>query len=103
MHLLIDTETATGLTDCLAKYEGLIQDAHRRIELLTKQNEANRLLTIEQACAYLGGINEDTLLYYRERGLAYFKKGKNAIWYRQGDIDDWLATGKVSRHKSSVG
>jgi hypothetical protein len=63
-----------------------------------KESEQNAMFTLNQACAYLAGINEDTLLYYRRLGLAYYKKGKDGVWYQKGDIDVWLATGRVSHH-----
>ncbi|WP_461043446.1 hypothetical protein [Spirosoma harenae] len=63
-----------------------------------KQMEQDKLFGIRQACEYLGGIKEETLLYYRRLGLAYYKKKRGGVWYRKGDIDDWLASEKVARH-----
>lgn len=52
-----------------------------------------------EAVAYL---NRDpaTLRFYRKNGMPFIKKGR-AVWYTKGDIDAWLATGKVVRRNVS--
>ena len=67
-------------------------------DALQKKYNADRLLTIQEARAYLGGVSEDTLLYYRNRyKLPFIKKGQGSTWYRKGDIDAWLEEGRLIR------
>lgn len=98
MQIVIDQAVVEGYKDALTESLTLLSEAYRQRDALAKQAESDQLLTMETARAYLGGISEDTLLYYRRLGLDFIKKGK-AVWYRKGDIDDWLATGKVNRHQ----
>lgn len=98
MQIVIDSAIVDRYVSALAGYEKLLSEATRKKEEAEARADADHLFTIEQACQYLG-VSDDTLLYYRKLGLDYYKKGKAGVWYRKGDIDDWLASGKVSRRK----
>ena len=98
MNIVIDDSIPKGFQAALADALAQLELYKQQRNDAQKQADANTLMRIPEACAYMGGINEDTLLYYRKMGLDYYKKGKAGVWYRKGDIDDWLASGKVSRH-----
>jgi len=99
MNIVIDSTIIERYVSTLDRYDTLLKSAVARIEELKKETDADRMLTAEQARAYLGGVSEDTMLYYRKHGLDYYKKGRDGIWYRKGDIDAWLQTGRVNRHQ----
>ncbi|ADB41293.1 hypothetical protein Slin_5324 [Spirosoma linguale DSM 74] len=61
-----------------------------------QEADANRLLNEAEAMGYLRR-DADTLQYYRRFGLNSYKQGRDR-WYRKGDIDAWLESGKVNRH-----
>ncbi len=71
--------------------------SQQQAEAFRQQAEANELLTIEEACTLLKR-NKVQLNHYRSLGLDYYKKGKDGVWYRRGDIVAWLESGKVNRH-----
>lgn len=101
-RIVIDQDIVEGYAQTLSQYQSLLKEAFQQRDKALQEADANQLLSIEQACAYLSGIDEDTLLLYRRKGLHYFKKGRKAVWYRKGDIDAWLQKGYVSRRTSST-
>lgn len=94
--IVLDVDLVSNLTTALTDSQKLIEKSQHREEALRTEADANRLLTEAEAGEYLGRSSSG-LQYYRQMGLDYYKKGKE-IWYRKGDIDAWLQTGKVARH-----
>ncbi|GAB2567567.1 hypothetical protein [Spirosoma areae] len=95
MTLVVDEKLGERLRVVLDKCEAhFAKSAEREIQMQAEL-ERRRLLTEKEAMAYLGR-DANPLLYYRRHGLNYYKKGGDA-WYAKGDIDDWLASGKVNR------
>lgn len=96
MLIAIDENIIDSLTYVLAQAKdelALLAEQKKRAEA---QADRNRLFNEAEACAYLKR-DADTLLYYRNHGLEHYKKGRD-VWYKKGDIDDWLAAGKINRH-----
>lgn len=98
MNIVIDKDIVEGFARRLDDYHVLLTKATERMEWAEREASRSRLMRIPEACQYLGGISEETLLYYRKMGLDCYKKGKTGVWYRKGDIDDWVDAGHVSRH-----
>ena len=99
MNIVIDQAVIDHYDQLLNQHRELFRQLLSEHNALLKLEQQNRLLSIPEACAYLGHISPDTLLYYRKFGLEYYKKGREGVWYRLGDIEDWLQSGKVSRRK----
>lgn len=97
MLIAVEKELVEGLTLALEAHVQASGEVTKVIKGLAQRADENELLTPAQACIYLGGIHENTLLNYRnEGGLDYYKKGRS-VFFRRGDIDQWLASGKVKR------
>ncbi|GAB2567573.1 helix-turn-helix transcriptional regulator [Spirosoma areae] len=96
---VIDQDLAEDLISTLAECRQTLIEMRQQLAEASQMADQNTQFSIQQACTYLSGINEDTLLYYRKLGLDYYKKGKNSVWYRKGDIDAWLASGQVNQQK----
>lgn len=100
MMIAVEKEQVEELTLVLLANKAALSEVTEVMKQLATKADDNELLTPCQACTYLGGISENTLLNYRREGLDYFKKGKS-VWYRRGDIDTWLGSGKVNRRARS--
>lgn len=92
MNVIMQGETLDQIMDTLT---ACTSELAKTRQLLQQANES-RLLNEAEACAYLKR-DPDTLRYYRTLGLDSFKKGKDR-WYLKADVDQWLASGKVTRH-----
>jgi hypothetical protein len=95
--IAVDPEMAANLIRALHSTEQVLKQCLEDNKLLRKQADAWQLLSEKQAMKYLSK-SASGLQYYRSLGLPYYKKGKE-IWYRKGDIDQWLQSGKVNRHE----
>ncbi|UFH55496.1 hypothetical protein [Spirosoma sp. KNUC1025] len=95
--IVIDESIVYDLIQTLNDCRKELAKAADEKERLRKELDRNRLLTEAEAQEYLRR-DYHTLVYYRKMlGLSSFKIGKDR-WYVKGQIDDWLASGKVSRH-----
>jgi hypothetical protein len=95
--IAIDQTIVAGYQQALSESLQLLAEAYAQRDALKRQADADQLMNIRQACSYLGK-NEDTLRYYRRFGLEPYKKGQQGVWYRKGEIDAWLALGRVNQH-----
>jgi DNA-binding Xre family transcriptional regulator len=96
MNIVVDESIINRLEEKLAEYDAALSKALNRLERLEQERADNELLTTRQACKMLS-CSPETLLYYRTKKLNYYKKGREGVWYRKGDIMDWLAKGYVNR------
>ncbi|GAB3550302.1 hypothetical protein [Spirosoma fluminis] len=94
--IALDANLVESLQRTLQLASEQLADLAQRETKALQEAERNQLLNEVDACAYLKR-DSDTLLYYRKRGLPYYKRG-NDVWYRKGEIDDWLIAAKVHRH-----
>lgn len=98
MTIQLDGELLETVVDTLAAATKELAQSRQREMMLAEAVENGKLLTESEAMAYLGR-DANTLLYYRKNGLNYYKCGRD-VWYTKGDINAWLASGKVNRRKS---
>lgn len=97
MLIVVDKDIVDGFAKLLGHYQKALKEAIDSQKALLQKIENDQLLTEEQAQVYLSR-DANTLRYYRNLGLDYYKKGQDR-WYSKADIDAWLESGKVNRHK----
>lgn len=95
--IALDSELVKELQSTLRAATLELAKSAEREKLLKEELDKKQLLNEQQAQTYLQR-DADTLRYYRTLGLSSVKIGKDR-WYFKGDIDSWLASGYVSRHK----
>ncbi|WP_020603997.1 hypothetical protein [Spirosoma spitsbergense] len=95
MTFTIEGQLLGTLMNTLAEATSELARTRQALE----QARESQLLNEDEACAYLKR-DAETLRYYRTLGLDSFKKGQYR-WYMKSEIDNWLASGKVTRKKKT--
>lgn len=95
--LQVSVDFVEQVTYALTRSSEALERALKREAMLKAEAERNKLLSLSEAKDYLK-VCDETLMHYRVLGLVHYKKGKG-VWFRKGDIDDWLAEGMISRRK----
>jgi len=98
-QIVIDQDIIQGYRDHLTKTVDRLLKAESENQVMQARMQGMGLLTIEQACKYLS-VSESTLHYYRSMGLPYYRKGKDGIWFKQAEVDQWVSEGHVNRRKN---
>jgi hypothetical protein len=71
---------------------------------MSTEQMSQRLLTPDQAGAYLGGVARQTLAIWRLRGQgpAYIKLEGRLVRYEQGELDRYIAKNRRTSTSSPV-
>lgn len=86
--------TSEDYSDLLQKIEQIATNVERLKSGLTHKP----LYTIEETCELLH-ISKRTLQKYRDEGMIPFTQVRNKIYFRDTDIEEFLANHKVEPYK----
>lgn len=98
MLIAIEQNTMDGYKSALIAATNRIEHLSERLATEIKRATYNELLTSEQAAKYLG-VSPQNLNYYRNQGLPYYKPCGQGVWFRRGEIDEWINSGRINKHK----
>ena len=97
MNITLDGNLLENIMRMLDTATQRLAESEAREDRLLKELDRSKLLNEQEAKEYLRR-DAETLRYYRNLGLDSIKIGKDR-WYIKGVIDDWLASGQISRHQ----
>lgn len=100
IHIVVDP---AFIQDLQKQFDFTVKELKKTAELLKQEQQRARsleLLNIEETAAYLK-IVPSQLEYYEKHGLPYYRPCHKGKFYRRGEIDEWLESGAVNRHKKT--
>jgi len=95
MIIQLEGSLLESLVDTLKEATAELAKYREREKELMATIESNELLNEAEAQAFLKR-DTNTLLYYRNKGLIYYKCGRD-VWYKRGDLIAWVEAGAVRR------